>query len=392
MKNINEIVNNTLVILGNDLNSFLTSYSLKKRYPQKEIYHLIIKDNKSVNLQDNVFLLDDWIKTFNFDIDIKQVKEMTVKNFYDKNEEEYSNDLKSINFNYNSFLNLIKNKCIELGVKVDEGYLKDIFQIKNSIDSAYINVFNDFSYNYIQFDNLKETKNIHAGFYIDCMGEKSFFFNDDFFDRTKHTANTIEYDFKFNHYSNLLPNDMMISGYYDEKSEIKSTCEARPEGVLYRSWDGEKCYVRYYFEEKHNTKHIATDTLKKEFNLKDIKQHNKINCIREKNAYLNVFAIGNTIGNLENVICNDSIITQKLLINFVELFKHIHISTYMKNKWSEYVKHIYDEHANFTSLHYALTTRSDTFYWLRRLNQNYKIKFEKLKSFNLKKMMKYFKR
>ena len=393
MKKINELINNNIVILGNDLNSFLTSYSLKTRFPKKEINHLIIKNCKSDILSDNVYLSKDWIKNFDFKHNFNFSEEMIVKNFYEINNTQYKNNLKCLKIDRKDFLQFIKNKCIEIGVNVDEGYIKDIFQIKNSTDSSYKDRFNDFVYTYIQFDNLKVTKNIHAGFYIDCLGEKSFFFDDDYFDKTSHTANITPYSFKYKNYSKLLPNNYMISGCFDEKSDNKkSICEAIEDGILYKSYDGNKCYIRYYFNENFNTKQVSADIIRKKFNIKDVKLHKNINSIREKNTYLNVFAMGNTIGNLENVVCNSELITQKLLIHFVELFKHKHISVFSKKQWSEFVNSTYEEYANLTSLHYALTTRSDTEYWQDILNQNYKIKFDKLKNFDLKPMMEYFNR
>jgi len=390
---VNKLINNTIVVLGNDVNSFLTSYSLKTRFPNKEIHHLIIKNSKSKILSDNVCLTNDWIQQFNFEHNFKNFSTHTISGFYDKNEKNYKNEIQTINVNRDDFIKIIKNKCLDIGVKIEEGYIKDYQYINGSMDSDYINLFNDWSFVYIQFDNLKEIKNIHAGFYIDCLGEKSFFFDDDYFDRETHTANSINVNYKFKHYSKLLPNNMMLSGYYEEKSDsIKSSCEALSEGILYRSWDGKKCYIRYYFNEEYVTKHIVTDKLKKQFDLKNINIHRNINCIREKNTYYNVFAMGDTIGNLENVICNNELITQKLLNHFVELFKHKHISVFSKNQWSKFVNEVFEEYANLISLHYALTTRDDSRYWQDRMNQNYKIKFDKLKNFNLKPMMEYFNR
>ena len=53
---------------------------------------------------------------------------------------------------------------------------------------------------------------------------------------------------------------------------------------------------------------------------------------------------------------------------------------------------VFDEYANLTSLHYALTTRDDSRYWQDRLNQNYKIDFKKLKNVSLRGTIGYFKR
>ena len=78
-------------------------------------------------------------------------------------------------------------------------------------DPDYNNLFNDHSFISLKFDNLKETKNIHAAFFIDCLGDKSFFFDDDYFDRNTHTASAINLNVKYNHYNKLLPNDMMLS-------------------------------------------------------------------------------------------------------------------------------------------------------------------------------------
>jgi len=390
---INELINNSIVVLGNDLNSFLISYSLKTRFPNKEIHHLIIKDNKSTISSDNVYLSDDWIKQFNYKHDYKFSKKMIVKDFYDNDNKFYFNELKSINISKKDFIEVLKNKCIEINVKVEEGYIRDYGYIVGSSDTDFKDLFNDWSFTHLQFDNLKELKNIYAGFFIDCLGEKSFFFDDDYFDRKTHTANSINVNYKYKHYTKLLPNDIMLSGYYEEQQEsYASSCEAQPEGILYRSWNEKKCQVRYYFNEEYVTKHIVINKLKKQFNLQDIIIHRNINSIREKNTYHNVFAMGNTVGNLENVVCNDDLITQKLLIHFVELFKHKHISVFSKKQWNKFVKNIYEEFANLISLHYALTTRDDSRYWQDRLNQNYKINFDKLISFNLKPLMNYFNR
>jgi len=390
---INEYINNSIIVLGNDVNSFLTSYSLKTRYPDKEIYHLNIKDSKSESLVNSVFLDNNWIKKFKFKNNFTK-SEYQIKNFYDINNESYDNKINCYKENTINFIQTLKDKCIEIGVKVDEGFIRDYQHILgNTTDPFYSNLFNDNSFVSLKFDNLKETKNIHAGFFIDCLGDKSFFFDDDYFDRNTHTANSINLNVKYNQYSKLLPNDMMLSATYKNKdNKTGNVCEARPEGILYRYYDKDLVYLRYYFAENYVTKHIVTDLLKKEFDLKDIKIHRNINCQREYNNYFNVFALGRTVGNFENIICDDGLITQRILIDFVELFKHKQISVYTKKQYNEYVKEIFDEYANLTSLHYALTTRDDSRYWQDRLNENYEIDFKKLGRVSLRETIRYFKR
>ena len=65
---------------------------------------------------------------------------------------------------------------------------------------------------------------------------------------------------------------------------------------------------------------------------------------------------------------------------------------FSKNQLNEYIKDVFDEYANLTSLHYALTTRDDSRYWQDRLNQNYKIDFKKLKNVSLRETIRYFER
>ena len=394
LNKINEFINNSIIVLGNDVNSFLTSYSLKIRYPNKEIHHLIIKDSKSESLINSVFLDNNWVKKFKFRDTLFTKSEYQIKNFYDINNESYDNKINCYKENTINFIKILKDKCIEIGVKIDEGFIRDYQHIVGmDTDPDYNNLFNDHSFISLKFDNLKETKNIHAGFFIDCLGDKSFFFDNDYFDRNTHTANAINLNVKYNHYNKLLPNDMMLSATYKNKdNKTGSVCEARPEGILYRYYDKDIVYLRYYFTESYATKHIVTDLLKKEFDLEDIKIHRNINCQREYSNYVNVFALGRTIGNFENVICDDSLITQRILVDFVEVFKHRQIGVFSKKQLNEYIKDVFDEYANLTSLHYALTTRDDSRYWQDRLNQNYKIDFKKLKNVSLRETIRYFQR
>ena len=92
LNKINEYINNSIIVLGNDVNSFLTSYSLKTRYPNKEIHHLIIKDSKSESLVNSVFLDNNWVKKFKFKNNFTK-SEYQIKNFYDINNVSYDNKI-----------------------------------------------------------------------------------------------------------------------------------------------------------------------------------------------------------------------------------------------------------------------------------------------------------
>ena len=95
-KEINKIVNNNIIILGNDVNSFLTSYAFKQKFPEKNITHLIVSDNKNVILNDNVFLDDEFMQKFDLQIH-SESSLYSIQGFYDDDDEGSISDLKSYN-------------------------------------------------------------------------------------------------------------------------------------------------------------------------------------------------------------------------------------------------------------------------------------------------------
>ena len=151
-KEINKIVNNNIIILGNDVNSFLTSYAFKQKFPEKNITHLIVSDNKNVILNDNVLQ--------KFDLQIHSESSLySIQGFYDDDDEGSISDLKSYNITKKDLIRILKDKSKDLGVIFSEVVIKDITQTQDHPDDGSVNsnqhsnLFNDFSYTRIKFDN-----------------------------------------------------------------------------------------------------------------------------------------------------------------------------------------------------------------------------------------------
>ena len=137
-KEINKIVNNNIIILGNDVNSFLTSYAFKQKFPEKNITHLIVSDNKNVFLNDNVFLDDEFMQKFDLQIH-SESSLYSIQGFYDDDDEGSISDLKSYNITKKDLIRILKDKSKDLGVIFSEGVIKDITQTQDQPDDGSVN-------------------------------------------------------------------------------------------------------------------------------------------------------------------------------------------------------------------------------------------------------------
>ncbi len=379
-KEINKFVNDSIVILGNDVNSFLTSYAFKHRFPEKNITHLIVSDNKNIILNDNVLIDNNFANKFNLHLDCER-NLYSVQGFYDDDDNGYISSLNSYSMTKKDLIETLKTRSEKLGVNFSEGVIKDITQTQDQIDDGsenskhHSNLFNDFAYTRIKFDNYgfvdkPEIKDYHAGFFIDCMGRKSFFFDDDYFDRSTHLANCVNENYNFNWQSSLLRNNELVVGVSKNKNDyVDGTMfTAKSDYVMYESVCGDKVYTRIYYYEHHKDRHSITKLLKDEYGCEQTYFLENINSIREDFTSKNVFGLGETIAHIEPIVADETIITQRLLMEMVELFKHNHINEYRKRQWSLYVFNFLNELLNTTSLHYALTVRCDSKYWEDTLN------------------------
>ncbi len=404
-KEINKIVNNNIIILGNDVNSFLTSYAFKQKFPEKNITHLIVSDNKNVILNDNVFLDDEFMQKFDLQIH-SESSLYSIQGFYDDDDEGSISDLKSYNITKKDLIRILKDKSKDLGVIFSEGVIKDITQTQDQPDDGSVNskqhsnLFNDFSYTRIKFDNYgftdkPEIKDYHAGFFIDCMGKKSFFFDDDYFDKTKHFANTVQEQHNFKHQNDFMRNNELVVGVSKNINDLENGTMfyAKPDYVLYESVCDDNVFYRLYYYEHHKDRHNISKLLKDEYGCDKTYFLDNINSIRKKVITKNVFGLGETISHIEPIVIDDSIITQKLLLYLVELFKHNHINIYKRKQWTLLVNKILEEVLHATSLHYALTTRCDSKYWEDIMNIPFKADINKLTKsmtkINLSKILEY---
>jgi len=326
---------------------------------------------------DNTFNgLNDWmeLKAYYPDIPVQDFVRsyfphsfLFENNKYDTNkygEFENFNPKTDVAYHFDSVLFgqwLKNNYCIPRGVKLIQ---------KNIIDAK----INDEG---IEFLISEDKEKIFADLFIDCTGFKSLLIN--------------QYlDEKFVSYEDMLPNNRAWATqipYIDKEKELEpfTNCTAIENGWCWNIplWSrlgsgyvysdkfvnpdtAKEEFKKYLMSDKMSVKREKNDIEKLEF--KDIKF--KIG-IHERTWVKNVVAIGLSAGFIEPLESNGLFTTQWFITKLAKSLLRDDVTQWDRDVYNAATRGIYNNLAEFVSMHYSLSIRDNTKYWKTIKNKTF---------------------
>lgn len=339
-------------------------------------------------LEGTRFGLNDWlIKKYLYpNIDYKDFAESYFPVMHLINNNTFDENFDGKFDNYNSKVNsayhfdagkfglwLKESYCIPRGVKLLVGNVSDAFVSDIGIDFLII-------------DNEK----IYADLFIDCTGFKSLllekYLGEDFTD-----------------YSEILPNNKAWATqieYIDKELELKSvtSCTAIENGWIWNiplwsrigtgyvysdrfisSEDALAEFKRYLSSGKYElprTKEYLDSITYKEINIKT--------GIHKNSFVKNVVAIGLSAAFIEPLESNGLYTVHQFLFQLIRTLLREEITQWDRDSYNITVKDLFDDLAEFVSMHYSLSIRNDTEYWKNVSSRKYfgKIRDNKKSGFN----------
>ena len=218
---------------------------------------------------------------------------------------------------------------------------------------------------------------IEADLWIDCTGFKSMLL-----------GGALQEPFES--YEDILPNNSAWATrlpYFDKEKELKpyTNCTAYNHGWI---WDIPLWHRRgtgYVFSDKYVTDEEAlrefknylitkNPTMKTDvFESLEFKKLKMRVGIHERLWVKNVCAIGLSGGFIEPLESNGLLTVHEFLTHFIEVLKKPIINEYAKTTFNMTCKRMFRGFAEFVSLHYALSNRTDTQYWKDIQTRNYPV-------------------
>jgi tryptophan halogenase len=258
-------------------------------------------------------------------------------------------------------------------------WLKDNYCIPNGVKYIAANVVDiptdsDGIVNLTLDNNTK----IFADLYVDCTGFKSLLLGQ--------TLNE-----PFISYSDMLPNNSAWATqiqYKDKEQELEgfTNCTAIENGWCWNIPLWSRLGTGYVFSDKHVTpedakeefkKYLMSDKMvvprtKEEVESLEYKLIKMRVGIHERTWVKNTVAIGLSAGFIEPLESNGLFSVHEFLWKLMDVLYLDDINQFNKDMYNETVYDLFNDFAKFVVLHYALSKRDDTPYWLEISNKNFR--------------------
>ncbi len=204
-----------------------------------------------------------------------------------------------------------------------------------------------------------------ADLYIDCTGFKSLLL-----DKTLKEP--------FESYSDMLPNDSAWATriqYKNKKKELVpyTNCTAIENGWVWNIPLWSRIGTGYVFSSKFVDDETALKEFKKHLGQEDL-EFKKIKMrvgIHKRLWVKNVVAIGLSAGFIEPLESNGLYTVHEFLVKLIRNLGRENISQWDRDNFNFQCKHMFREFSEFVALHYALSHREDTEYWINCKNKSW---------------------
>ena len=252
-------------------------------------------------------------------------------------------------FDATLFANWLKKQFKKIGGKIVIG---DVKVIGNSDGINSLNIKN---------------KKLKADLYIDCTGWKSLLLGECLKE-------------PFESFEDILPNNSAWAThlpYTDKEKELKpyTNCTAIENGWVWNIPLWSRMGTGYVYSDKYISDENALKQFKKYLGRDDLNfKKLKMRVGLHKRIYVkNVCAIGLSAGFIEPLESNGLLSVHGFLARLVRLIDRGTISTFKKEQFNYACSQFFKYFAGFVSMHYALSSRTDTKYWRDIQNRDYKI-------------------
>ena len=424
---------NKIIIVGGGSAGFMTAYTLKKVFPKKNI--IVIKSNNISTVgvgESTLGHINQWLamvglkdEDFMKECNASYKLSIRFENFYKKEDggfhypfglpnlentiaglndwhfkkilypETPRNNFAEIYFpnmslvNHNTILDYkIQNK-VGLGsynFKEDTAYHFDATLFGKFLEGKFkelggivkITDVENISTNEEGISELKTNQGIIKGdLYIDCTGFKSLLLG----------QNLKE---PFESYEDILPNNSAWAThlpYTDKKKQLVgyTNCTAIENGWVWNIPLWNRMGTGYVYSDKYISDEDALKQFKKYLNRDDLDfRPLKMRVGIHKRIFVkNVCAIGLSAGFIEQLESNCLLSVHEFLVRLVRILNRENISTFVKEQFNVSCNKFFRNFAEFVSLHYALSERTDTEYWKDIQKRDYPIErtYQKFNSF-----------
>ena len=224
---------------------------------------------------------------------------------------------------------------------------------------------------------LSNTDTINADLYIDCTGWKSLLLGE-----------TLKEP--FNSYSDILPNNRAWAvqlPYTDKEKELEpfTNCTAIDNGWVWNIPLWSRIGTGYVYSDKHISPEDALQQFKDHLNSDKmtVPNNNRVTDdlefrdismrvgLHQRTWVKNVVAIGLSAGFIEPLESNGLFTVHEFLLNLVSVLQRGHGTQWDRDTYNTATKSLFDNFAEFVSLHYALSVRDDTPYWQEIKNKTF---------------------
>jgi flavin-dependent dehydrogenase len=224
---------------------------------------------------------------------------------------------------------------------------------------------------------LDSGESISADLYVDCTGWKSLLL-----------GQTLEEP--FDSLSDMLPNNRAWAAqveYRDKDKELEgfTNCTAIENGWCWNIPLWSRLGTGYVYSDKYATPEEAKEQYKKylmsdkmviprtreevdNLEFRDIKMRVGIH---QRTFVKNVVAIGLSAGFIEPLESNGLFSVHEFLFKLVDILQRGEISQFDRDMYNVSVRTLFDNFSKFVALHYALSHRDDTPYWVDIKNRQF---------------------
>lgn len=247
---------------------------------------------------------------------------------------------------------------------------RGVVHIVDAVDKVFTNKDG------ISYLQMKSGDKVIADLYVDCTGFKSLLLEE-----------TLQVPFIS--YSNILPNNRAWATripYEDKDAELEgfTNCTAISNGWCWNIPLWSRLGAGYVYSDRYISTEEALEEFKsylmsnkmvvprtrEQVDSFDYKSISMRVGIHERTFVKNVVAIGLSAGFIEPLESNGLFSVHEFLFRLVDILTREEINQFDRDMYNIEVKTVFDNFAKFVSLHYALSHRDDSEYWLDVQNLN----------------------
>jgi len=255
-------------------------------------------------------------------------------------------------FDATKFGILLKEKFRELGGRI---LVENIVNIQRNEDGS------------IKQLDLDTQNSVKGDLYIDCTGFKSLLLD-----------KTLEEPFES--YEDILPNNSAWATkqpYQDKEKELVgyTNCKAVENGWIWNIPLWSRMGTGYVYSDKYISDDDALKQFQSHLGTEDL-EFKKLKMrigIHKRLWVKNVCAVGLSAGFIEPLESNGLLTIHHFIKNLIPVLKKEIVNEFAKQHYNLACRRMFKGFAQFVSMHYALSNRTDTEYWKDIQKRNYKI-------------------